>query len=214
MKLIVLIFLYFFLQKTIIFSQSFPNDKQKFIKYIDQILSDNENEKVRSFANNDLKDNVLKNGTIDEGTFQQMVTTCNSLEANGLKSYPDIFNYLYSVNLVFENKLNTESISSWQTVLDNLINNKNKSTNEFLKFSIHFFLYGKISEAGGSKWYYKSGEFTFNMDKNPTVSLNNVNLRCLLTDKSSGANATDSIVIQKTDGVLDIVESNTNFLLD
>ena len=205
MKLIVLIFLYFFLQKTIIFSQSFPNDKQKFIKYIDQILSDNENEKVRGFANNDLKDNVLKNGIIDEGTFQQMVTTCNSLEANGLKSYPDIFNYLYSVNLVFENKLNTESISSWQSVLDNLINNKNKSTNEFLKFSIHFFLYGKISEAGGSKWYYKSGEFTFTMDKNPIVSLNNGNLRCLLTDKSSGANATDSIVIQKTDGVLDII---------
>ena len=208
MKIIVLVFLYFFLQKTIIFSQSFPNDKQKFIKYIDQILSDNENEKVRGFANNDLKDNVLKNGIIDDGTFQLMVTTCNSLEANGLKSHPDIFNYLYSVNLVFENKFSSESISSWQTVLDNLINNKNKSTNEFLKFSIHFFLYGKISEAGGSKWYYKSGEFAFNMDKNPTVSLNNGNLRCLLTDKSSGANATDSIVIQKTDGVLDIISKS------
>ncbi|MFM7661356.1 MAG: hypothetical protein ACKO6A_01660, partial [Bacteroidota bacterium] len=172
---------------------------------MDQILADNENEKVRSFASDILKENILKNGVIDESTFDQMVTTCNAMEANGLKSYPDIFNYLYSMNLIHEKKVSSESISSWHDVLDNLLNSKIKSTSEYLKFSIHFFLYGKISEAGGSKWYYKNGEYLFNFDKNPTVSLNNGNLRCLLTDKSSGANATDSIVIQKTNGVLDII---------
>ena len=204
MKFHTLSFLLLVFQTSIFIAQSFPSDKQKFIKYVDQILSENENEKVRVFANNELKDNLLKSGVIDDATFDLMVTTCNSLESNGLKSYPDIFNYLYSVNLVYTNKLNEESISSWQDVLDAMLTNKNKSTSEFLKFSIHFYLYGKISEAGGSKWYYKSGEFSFSYKNSPTVSLTNGNLRCLLTDKSSGANATDSVVIQKTDGIFDI----------
>jgi len=202
------LFLLLIFQISVIDAQSFPNDKLKFIKYVDQILAENENEKVRSFASDNLKDNILKKGIIDAETFDQMVITCNLMEANGLKSYPEIFNYLYSINFINENKVNSESISSWHDVLDNLLNSKNKSTSEFLKFSIHFFLYGKISEAGGSKWYYKNGEYTFVMDKNPTILLNNGNLRCLLTDKSSGSNATDSIVIQKTNGVLDIVSKS------
>ena len=208
MRITFIIILFITFHKSILIAQSFPNDKQKFIKYVDQILADNENEKVRSFASENLKENIIKNGTIDAGTFDQIVTTCNSMEANGLKSYPDIFNYLYSINLIYENKVNSESISSWHDVLDNLLNAKHKSTGEFLKFSIHFFLYGKISEAGGSKWFYKNGEYIFNMDKNPTISLRNGNLRCLLTDKSSGANATDSIVIQKTNGILDIISKS------
>jgi hypothetical protein len=205
MKLFYVFISFLILHSTSLTAQSFPSEKQKFIKYLDQILSENENEKVRDFAKENLKDNLLKNGIIDDGTFDKMVKTCNTLESNGLKSYPDIFNYLYSINLVYEKKMNSESISSWHNVLDNLVENKNKSTNEFLKFSIHFFLYGKICEAGGSKWYYRKGEFTFNLDKNPSVSMNNGNLLCLLTDKSSGANATDSIVIQKTNGVFDIM---------
>lgn len=199
-----LFYLFITIQFSSLLAQSFPNDKQKFIKYIDQILAKNENEKVSSFASDKLKDNLLKNGTIDNGTFEQMVETCNTMEANGLKSYPDIFNYLYSINLIYEKKMSNESIFSWHSVLDNLLESKNKYTTEFLKFSIQFFLYGKISEAGSSKWFYKNGEFKFDLDKSPTISLKNGNLRCLLSNKSSGSNATDSIVIQQTNGELDI----------
>ena len=208
MKFFCITFLFLALQSSFLRAQSYPTDKQKFIKYVDQLLSENENEKVRSFANNDLKDNLLKTGIIDDETFDKIVSTCNSMESNGLKTYPDVFNYLYSVNFVNANKTNQESISSWQDVLDAMLLSKHKATSEFLKFSIHFFLYGKISEAGGSKWYYKAGEFSFNLDKGPSISLTNGNLRCLLTDKSSGANATDSVVIQKTDGEFDVTSKS------
>jgi len=185
-------------------AQSYPSDKQKFIKYIDQIFSESNNEKVRTFASTNLRDNLLKNGIVDTETFDQMVSTCNTMESNGLKSYPDIFNYLYSINTVYENKLDTEVISSWHDVLDQLLADKNKVTSEFLKFSIHFFQYGKISDAGNSKWYYLLGEFNFTMDKDPVISLKDGNLHCLLTDKTSGADATDSIVIHNTSGILNI----------
>jgi len=177
MKFFCITFLFLTFLSSFLRAQSYPTDKQKFIKYVDQLLSENENEKVRSFPNNELKDNLLKNGIIDDETFDKIVSTCNSMESNGLKSYPDIFNYLYSVNFVHANKTNQESISSWQDVLDAMLLSKHKATSEFLKFSIHFFLYGKISEAGGSKWYYKTGEFFFNLDKGYELDKNRCSCR-------------------------------------
>lgn len=200
-----ILFFYLTLNTLFLSAQSFPNDKQKFIKYLNDLYTDNESEKVRNFANDVLKDNLLKNGTIDDNTFTQMVNTCNNLKDNSLKSYPDIFNYLYSYNQVLTKGVNSGNIESWHTVLDQLIEKKEKNTDEFLKFSLHYFLYGKISDASNSKWYYTGGDFTFEYISTPSIKLEGGNLRCLFTDKSSGANATDSIVIQQTNGNLNLI---------
>ena len=93
------IFIFFFLFKyAVISAQSFPSDKQKFIKHLNDLYADNESDKVKKFPDDLLKDNLLKNGKIDDATFTQIVNTCNSMQENALKSYPDIFNYLYSYN--------------------------------------------------------------------------------------------------------------------
>jgi hypothetical protein len=198
-------FILFILIKCVfITAQSFPTDKQKFIKHLNDLYADNESDKVKNFPNDLLKDNLLKNGKIDDATFTQIVNTCNSMQENLLKSYPDIFNYLYSYNHLISKETSSDKLENWHDVIDQLISTKNKSTDDFLKFSIQFFLYGKISDAGNSKWFYTNGDFLFEYGTTISVELENGNLRCLMTEKSSGSNALDSIVIHKTNGQLDI----------
>ncbi len=59
------------------------SDKQKFIKYVDQILSENENEKVRVFANNELKDGKI---VIGEGDKWLEILGCGMVHPNVLKN--------------------------------------------------------------------------------------------------------------------------------
>ena len=200
-QLIIIIFIF----KTVFtLSQSFPNDKEKFIKYLNEIYAENESDKVKNFANDVIKVNLLKNAIIDDASFTQIVNTCNALQENSLKSYPDIFNYLYSYNHLISKEISNDKIENWHDIIDKLIENKNKSTDDFLKFSIQFFLNSKISDASNSKWFYTNGDFLFEYGASVSVQLENGNLRCLMTEKSSGANAQDSIVIHKTNGKLDI----------
>ena len=107
-------FIYFILIKCVVVTgQSFPNDKQKFIKHLNDIYSENESDKVKSFPNELLKDNLIKNGKIDDATFTQIVNTCNSMQDNSLKSYPDIFNYLYSYNHLISKETSSEKLENW-----------------------------------------------------------------------------------------------------
>jgi hypothetical protein len=206
--IILIIFLILIFPFSFIFAQTFSNEKQKFIKQIDELFSDNESEKVKSFAKDEFKENILKNGIIDDGSFNQMVNTSNQIITNGLKPYPNLFNYLYTYNHILSKKLESNQIENWHSIIDNLLETKNKSTDDFIKFSLHFFLYNKISDAGNSNWYYSDGKFFFSMGSNPQISLTNGNLKCLLTDKSSGSGATDSVVISKTNGKLDIISKS------
>jgi hypothetical protein len=198
-------FIFFFLFKyAVISAQSFPSDKQKFIKHLNDLYADNESDKVKKFPDDLLKDNLLKNGKIDDATFTQIVNTCNSMQENALKSYPDIFNYLYSYNHLISKETSPDKLENWHNVIDQLLSTKNKSTDDFLKFSLQFFLYGKLSDAANSKWFYTNGDFSFEIGESVNIRLENGNLRCLLSEKSSGSNATDSIVIHETNGTLNL----------
>jgi len=188
------------LGNNVFLTQSFPNDKKKFIKHIHKTFSSQENNSQQKFINETLPNNINSNAINDE-YFLRMVNICNELESQRFKPYPVIYNYLKSVYSHSKYVNNIEKYTKWEDVLKLHFERKyKKDVNAFIIFSNYFFKYQLIHTTDKRKWFCKAGSYSFRFKKEAIIEFSKIDLSCHYTKNLSGRNSYDSIVVKNTKG--------------
>ncbi|MBP5984027.1 MAG: hypothetical protein KA734_09900 [Fluviicola sp.] len=191
---------------SISFSQSYPMDKEKFVKVLQGFTNEYLNKEQRDFLKEELQVS-LTNGSFPEAYFKQMVETCNLLETKRLKPYPDVYSYVFSVYSFVKNKQPASSFSAWHNSVDKLLEARNiKKFSDFIELSAGFFSQHCLAESSGFQWYFY-GDYIFEFNDRPLLKLVNGTLICGVpeTDKNAKTRFSDSIVVYETNGIYDPV---------
>jgi hypothetical protein len=107
------------------FSQSYPEDREKFVKTISSLTSDYLDKEQKDFLKDEFSVTLLKSTDFPDKYFSKMVATCNLMESKRLKVYPEIYNYVFSVYSFVKNKQPESSFTAWHSSVDKLLDAKN-----------------------------------------------------------------------------------------
>jgi len=189
------------------FGQSYPMDKEKFVKVLQSLTSEYLTKEQRNFISDELEVALVKNNSFPEKYYTQMVNTCNLLESKKLKAYPDVFNYVFSVYNFVKTKQPESSFAAWHASVDKLLDAKNiKKFTDFIETSAGFFSDNKIMDGPNAAWY-AYGNYTFEFSDRPMIQFNDVRLVCGFINKDKrdkeDPRFLDSLVIYHTTGSYD-----------
>lgn len=192
------------------FSQTFSNNREKFVKEFQKSLTEFGKGEFHDFAKKDLPQILLESNEFPEAYFSKMVETCNLMEIRKLKPYPEIYQYVFSVYSFVKGKQTSASYQAWHGSIDKLLDNKNiKKFEDFIELSAGFFSDRRIAESSNFKWYYEGGAYSFEFTDKPFIKCTNGNLICRVDNRKSDTKKdqpfVDSIVIYKTNGTYDPV---------
>ncbi len=145
-------------------AQTYSQNREKFVKELMNGLSDIKTSDPRDFAKNELKNMLIETSDFPDDYFKRMVETCNLLETKKLHTYPEIYNYVYSMYSIIEKKQSSASYKAWHTAVDQLLSSKNLNKfKDFIELSSDFFSKGIISDAPNHVWLFKGGKFSFDV---------------------------------------------------
>lgn len=192
------------------FSQTFSNDREKFVKEFQKSLTDFGKGEFHDFAKKQLPVILLETKEFPDAYFTKMVETCNLMETKKLKPYPEIYQYVFSVYSFVKGKQTSASYQAWHGSVDKLLDNRNiKKFEDFIDLSAGFFSERKIAESSNFKWYYEGGEYSFEFTDKPFIKCTNGNLVCRVDNRKSDTKEdqpfVDSLVVYKTNGTYDPV---------
>jgi len=190
------------------FSQSYSNDREKFVKEFQKALSDYGKGEFQNFSKKEFPQLLLETSDFSESYFSKMVETCNLMETKKIKPYPSIYNYVFSVSAFVKNKQPKESYIAWHNSVDKLLNSRNvKKIKDFLEMSSGFFSESRIATSSNFKWYYTGGEYEFVYDKKAFIRFKNGDLVCRVHSKKTKdkGEVIDSLVVIHTEGIYDPV---------
>ncbi len=185
-------------------AQTFPNNREKFVKELKNLISSAATAKDMSFINKQLEPMLLETKDFPDNYFEKMVETCNLMEVKKQKFYPETFNYVFSVYSFIKAKQSSASYSAWHSSVDKMLDAKNVSKfKDFIDFSAGFFSESKLTESSNFKWFYKGGTYTFSYTDKPFIKFEGGKLMCLV-DSEGKDRATnpfiDSIVVRGCEG--------------
>ena len=186
------------------FAQTFPNNREKFVKEFKSLLSGAATPKDMSFINKQLEPMLLETKDFPDNYFERMVETCNLMEVKKLKYYPETFNYVFSVYSFIKAKQSSASYTAWHSSVDKMLDAKNISKfRDFIDFSAGFFSESKLTESSNFKWFYKGGTYTFNYSDKPFIKFEGGKLMCAVDNEGKDRTANpyiDSIVVRGCEG--------------
>ncbi len=190
------------------FGQAYSSDRAKFIKEFQSALTPYGKGEHSKFIKEELTVILLQSSEFPDRYFTNMITTCNALATKRFDTYPDIYNYVYSVYSLVKNKQSESSYNAYQNTIDKLLESRNpKRFTDFAESAAGFFYEGKLAGKSNFEWYYEGGKYEFKYDDKPYIELIDGNLICRAVDiaGSSKKNTkySDSIVIYKTSGTYD-----------
>ena len=108
-----------------------------------------------------------------------------------MRTYPFLYDYIYSLTLLSESKQLPKSIIAWHCYASKLLDNKkNTKFEKFIDFTIDFLENERFHKKGNLSWYQRNTRFEFILDTNFIISFKKGNLVC--------ATKKDSSIIQKT----------------
>jgi len=205
-----LIFICVFLYSYTAFSQTYSNDRAKFVKEFQKSLTDYGKGEFHDFAKKDLPQMLLETSSFPDNYFTKMVATCNLLESKSFKPYPEIYQYVFSVYSFVKAKQSDASYQAWHSSVDKLLESKNvKKFEDFIDLSAGFFSERRIAESSNFKWYYEGGTYAFEFTDKPFIKCTNGNLVCRIANRDSKTKDdqphVDSLVVFKTNGTYDPV---------
>lgn len=189
-------------------SQSYPEDREKFVKALIANTNDYLDKKDKDFLKDEFTPALTKTMDVPDSYFKQMVATCNLMESKRLKPYPDIYKYVYSVYSFVKNKQPQSSFSAWHSSIDKLLDAKNiKKFTEFINTSAGFFSQNLLEEDSNNAWYFY-GAYVFEFTDRPLIKFTNGRLVCGFLNSSSRKGEQrfiDSLVVNNTSGMYDPV---------
>jgi hypothetical protein len=187
-------------------AQSYPNDREKFVKEFQKLMKDYETSETKVFIRDELPPLLLEGNSFSEEYFNKMVATCNAMETKRFKVYPDIFNYIYSISALVSNNQPRDSYEAFSSTMDKLIQNRNKKKLEsFVEMTGGYFSNGMIATSSNFDWFYIGGNYGFEFDKKSTIEFENGNLICRVKSNSAATRGQiiDSLIIFNTKGSYD-----------
>lgn len=189
------------------FSQTYSDNREKFVKEFQKALSDYGHTDQLDFVKKDLSVMLLETSEFPNDYFSRMVATANQMDAKRLKPYPEIYNYVYSVYSFVKNKQPASSYNAWHSSVDKMLDSKNiKKFADFIELSAGFFSEKRIAESNNFSWYFY-GNYTFEFTDKPLLRFTDGRLVCGVpnNDKKSRDEQrfVDSIVVYNTSGVYD-----------
>ncbi|MBI1837409.1 MAG: hypothetical protein HYR91_09110 [Flavobacteriia bacterium] len=188
------------------FSQSYPTDREKFVKQFQKVLQEYGKGDFHDFAKRDLPHSLLESTDFSNDYFNRLVVTCNLMESKRMDPYPEIYNYVYSVYCFVQRKQSNVSYNAWHSSVDKLLNLKDtRKITDFMEFSAGFFSKNLIAESSNFNWFYYGGSYSFEFTDKPFIRFSGGNLACRVDnrDKDSKELYIDSSVIFLTSGVYD-----------
>lgn len=197
-------FICFLFTSFLFFAQSYPNNREKFVKDFQRMMSESGTAQKAEFVKKELGPLLLQSTEFPESYFTKMVETCNLMESKKLKASPEIYNYVYSVYSFVKRKQSNESYTAWHNSVDKMLDAKNiKKFEDFIEFSAGFFSENLLSEATAFKWYYTGGTYAFEYTDKPMIRFQGGKLKCLVANEGRNRNEvpfTDSIIVTGTSG--------------
>jgi hypothetical protein len=188
------------------FSQSYPEDREKFVKTISSLTSDYLDKEQKDFLKDEFAVTLLKSSDFPDKYFSKMVATCNLMESKRLKVYPEIYNYVFSVYSFVKNKQPESSFTAWHSSVDKLLDAKNiNKFKDFIETSAGFFSKGMLASSSNEEWYFYGG-YVFEFTDKPIIKFTNGRLVCGFPNKGAKRGESrflDSLVVYNTNGTYD-----------
>lgn len=187
---------------------TYSENREKFVKEFQKALSEYGNGEFQDFAKKDFPVQLLESGTFPEDYFKRMVATCNLMVTKRLKTYPEVYNYIFSVSSLVKGKQSKESFEAWHSTVDKMLDARNvKKFEDFIELSAGFFEERRLSVSSNFSWYYLGGSYSFEYTDKPFIILKEGNLTCRVLSRRTGeqGQVMDSLVVIKTSGSYDPV---------
>ena len=174
---------------------SFPTEKDKFIKAIDQMMTASKADNLVQ-ADDEFDKNV-KGGAITDAQMEQIIATANVMAARSVAPYPFYYGYFTTINAFAKNKISQDKFANWMNVCNDLIKNQKKGDNrdleKFLEFSVSFFRDNALFISASKTWTSDAKSYTLTYE----------GWKAILTlpeCKLKGTTSTDTVYINNTSG--------------
>src|SRR5690606_15707407 len=193
-----------------VYGQNYSTDRAKFVKEFQSALSSYSNNEHNKFIKEELSVLLLQGTDFPDNYFIKMVETCNHLVAKRLSTYPDVYNYVYSIYSLVKNKQSESSYKAYQNTIDKLLESRNpKRFTDFVESSQGFFSERRLAGKSNFEWYYEGGNYEFRYENKPFIFLSEGNLVCRAIDiggtSKKNIRFSDSLIVYNTSGTYDPV---------
>ncbi|HLU88160.1 MAG TPA: hypothetical protein VKZ44_10420 [Taishania sp.] len=193
-----------------VYGQNYSTDRAKFVKEFQSALSSYSNNEHNKFIKEELSVLLLQGTDFPDNYFIKMVETCNQLVAKRLSTYPDVYNYVYSIYSLVKNKQSESSYKAYQNTVDKLLESRNpKRFTDFVESSQGFFSERRLAGKSNFEWYYEGGNYEFRYENKPFIFLSEGNLVCRAIDiggtSKKNIRFSDSLIVYNTSGTYDPV---------
>lgn len=205
-----LIYLLFFLVVQPFIAQELPNDRARFVKDFDRMIRQSTSENLRSFTRDQLGNMLLETSDFPEEYFQRMVETANTMMERRLKPHPEVYNYVFSVYTLVDQKQSKESYEAWHNTVDRFLAGRNiKRFTDFIDISGEFFSRNVIAKNPNFEWVCSGGEYNFSYDEKDGafIEFQNSKLVCRTINRNRSrkeAPYSDSLLIYNTSGIYEL----------
>lgn len=198
----------FVLINFVLVAQTFPDDREKFVKEFEKSVNNFGKGEIKDFAKKELPEMLLESTEFSNEYFKKMVATCNLMVEKRLQIFPEVYNYVFSVYSFVKGKQSQSSYTAWHASVDKMLDAKNvRKFEDFINFSALYFSKNIISDNANFDWYYVGGEYAFEYIDKPLFKCSKGQLACRVLNNNDATKKehpyVDSIVVWNTTGVYD-----------
>ncbi|PLX11765.1 MAG: hypothetical protein C0598_07450, partial [Marinilabiliales bacterium] len=118
------------------------------------------------------------------------------MRSKKMRSYPQLYNYMYSVMLLGESKQLPKSIISWHAYTLKLLEDKKTTPfDDFMEFTHNLFEKNILNDRRSLAWYHRNGKFSFFSDTALLLNFSKLNLVAATRNDSSSLENTSGTFI-------------------
>ena len=169
-------------------SDSLSSDSEQFFQQVSSILL-NTPSKSNQEKSQLVLDRLYARWTIGRFNKEEKDAVRNLVETmrkKKLKSYPYLYNYVYSLMLLSESHQTPKSIIGWHAYAEKLLSGtKSSRFNDFTDFTIDLFEHDRLDFQRSVSWYHRQSKFKFELDTNFLVRFEQLSLVCATKKDSS-----------------------------
>ncbi|HEY9115575.1 MAG TPA: hypothetical protein VIN10_12825 [Bacteroidales bacterium] len=191
---LIAIFIFFFNYSKAQELDSLAGDSEKFYQFLSNTLL-NTPSKAAAEKSQITLDRFYKRwsiGRFNKAEKDQVRYLVEAMRKKNLKTYPFLYDYVYTLTLISESKLTPRSVIAWHMFADSLLNNpKTKDFTDLLSFTNEFLESEYLNNITYS-WNFRQADYYFDLDTGFQIKFESLNLVC--------SSKKDSTVILKTKG--------------
>ena len=174
---------------------SFPTEKDKFIKVMEQEMKATKSDNLSQVDDDFNK--VVKDGLITDAQVKEIIGTLNILAPRNLSAFPYYYNFLITVTNIAKSKIGADKLTNWLKVCGDLAQGQKKGDNhdltKFLEFSVSLFEFNAMHHSQARTWRSDAAYYTLALENGkPVLSYP--------TGRLMGSTNEDTLFINNTSG--------------